>query len=239
MKHLKSFWITVCGVALALNFYTCSKQPTRAIQFLFDVSGTTIEHRQQYLDIFDKVLQSLNGGDRIGADIITADSYSNAIQIFDKEFPVSSVLKNEILVKKARKEMAAAISNRLEDVVNNSRARSTDIFGAIQNSQRFFTRYQAYDERYLIILSDMIQENNQYNFNGNAFNQAKISTIIQELRNKQLLPDLTGVRIYVAGAKSSNSNTIHVIKDFWLSYFSACRAIAEEQNYGSSFLGFP
>ena len=84
-------------------------------------------------------------------------------------------------------------------------------------------------------------EDSRYNFERENLTDARIETMIAELKKKQLVPELSGVKVYVVGAcmKGAMANEkFNQIKKFWLRYFKETGASLSEENYGSALIGF-
>jgi hypothetical protein len=81
----------------------------------------------------------------------------------------------------------------------------------------------------------MKEESAEYNFARERLTDKRIEEIIRKERNKGL-PDLKGVKVYVAGARADDRRHFQNIQRFWMSYFKTCGAILEESNYGRGFM---
>lgn len=68
----------------------------------------------------------------------------------------------------------------------------------------------------MVILSDMVEENKEINFNKTALTQEDVSAIIKNRQSQNLLPKLSGMKIFAAGASAKSDETYMRIKNFWM-----------------------
>ena len=85
-------------------------------------------------------------------------------------------------------------------------------------------------------MSDMVEESENYNFARNPLNEQRGEQVLRSLRERKRLPDLGGVKIYVAGARHKSVDQGLQIKRFWLRYFKETGASGAAENYGPELL---
>lgn len=74
----------------------------------------------------------------------------------------------------------------------------------------------------IVVLSDMIQDSNEYSFNtSKGITEKQSQSYIDELTKTGKIPDLSDCQIFVIGATGKNPAQIDNIKSFWTRYFSA------------------
>lgn len=212
----------------------------------FDITDSTLLYRAEYLEDFDQVfLPQLDYKDRIIVSQIREDSIQEAKIIVDQELPrftpnlerYSLVEKDNFLVQKAleeeikrqkddfvKKNDLNAIRKDILDKIGNDvlsgRARSTDIFSALKSIERLFSTNK-FQEKVLIIFSDMIEDSKAFDFEREEFTPQRIKDIIDSENSRAGLPDLSGVKVYVVGARATKGgiNQFYKIKEFWAEYF--------------------
>lgn len=90
----------------------------------------------------------------------------------------------------------------------------------------------------MVIMSDMIEDSSDYNFERERLSDKRIAEIIAREREKKRLSILNGVKVYVTGARASAREQFYNIQNFWLRYFKECGANLSKENYGSALLSF-
>ena len=93
-------------------------------------------------------------------------------------------------------------------------------------------------KKILVILSDMLQDSKQYKFERYKINNKYIANVIQSQKRQNLIPNLSDVKVYVAGASAANSKKFRSVKKFWARYFSESKADFSSHRYGHSLLEF-
>jgi hypothetical protein len=89
-----------------------------------------------------------------------------------------------------------------------------------------------------VLVSDMLEDSEEYNFERQQLNDGFIQRVIAEQKKKGRLPDLSGAKVYVAGASAKSANTALEVQKFWIAYCKAANADLTSQNYGSALMNF-
>jgi hypothetical protein len=89
----------------------------------------------------------------------------------------------------------------------------------------------------------MVEQSGHYNFASERLDEKRIKGIIRTERLAGRLPDLHGVRVWVAGATATpqhglDSAKIYGIQNFWLAYFKACGADFSKDRYAQTLINF-
>lgn len=245
----------ILAVIFIFSFWGCDKNKTpenqtgKVVCVLFDLSETTNTPaiRKTYLGKFKMVLNRMNPGDVIEAALITEKSLSELELSIECVFPILKSKSNTELFEKKFKEQSDSILNIKIDsllIVADSvlfkpkrKILNTEIMGSLQVAERIFKSFTQ-PRKILVIFSDMIEDSKYYNFERENFTGNRINKIITAQKEKNLLPDLKGVKIYVAGASHTNTEKYNRIKNFWFEYFKAAGADTESQNYGAALINF-
>ncbi|HEY3374923.1 MAG TPA: hypothetical protein VGK02_07680 [Candidatus Aquicultor sp.] len=221
---------------------------SKVVLALFDISNSTSSDRGQYLKDFRKVLDGLNPGDVIVAERIDSNSLS------DSTFPINETIKqlksdpneNQIkaytkqrdLPKRVKQQKDAILAQVKTLLEKNSEA--TEMFGAFKVAQRVFDTYQD-KKRVLIVFSDMYHQPGEaagYDFTNPSFNEKSIPVLIKHEKSEGVLPNLSGVTVYVSGAKANTISKAMLVQKFWQAFFKEAGATLPEKNYGRSLLAF-
>jgi len=225
-------------------------EPATTWCVLLDMSGVREkpQTREQYSQNFSKIMKEIKPGDALIVAMITESSINEANFVANHQFDAFQPTTDNEMYQEAEQAkfdsvFAAGkkrISQSVKDfIINNPRiTQSTDIISAIHLAAGVFKKHGNKNQN-LIILSDMEQYSTDYKFPKENLNEERINQIIDTERQKARgIPGLTGVKVYVAGAKSKNSDRFFRIKNFWLAYFDACHATLMKEDYGAAMIEF-
>jgi len=214
------------------------KKKQRVIAVFVDMSGSTNQARRTvYRKAFDKIYENLQQGDRIMVGTITGRSYIDFKPAVDAEIPKQSIWVNRINFEqnlaKTKKDVQAAVEELLSQKRGSPR---TEIINSLNIADKIF--HSEKRQKILIVLSDMIQDSKEYNFDRVKVTDAYIKKIIRDRQKQNLIPKLNDVKVYVAGASAADSKKFRAIEKFWNRYFVACGADFSSHRYGHSLLEF-
>ena len=214
------------------------KKEPRVITVFVDMSGSTNQARRTvYRKAFDKVYQNLQQGDRIIVGTITGRSYIDFKPVVDAEIPKQSIWLNRIKFEQDLAKTKSDIKAEVEKLLLLKRGTPrTEIINSLNIADKIF--HNENRQKILIILSDMIQDSKEYNFERVKVTDAYVSNIIRDRQKQNLIPNLATVKVYVAGASASDSNKFRSIEKFWNRYFIAAGADFSLHRYGHSLLEF-
>jgi len=238
------FILISCVFSLLFAGCGLKKQEEKCIFVLFDISGSTLPSRPQYYQDFQKVLDKIKGGDRLVADLITENPLSQSIFPINEKIPKYSIFfpggPDEYSTRTTQQK--TNILNEAKRLVFNSTGRQkTKILDSLRLAERVFKTYKEPKEE-LIFFSDMVEESEYYDFTTMRLSDKEIEQIIEKEKKKGL-PNLSGAKVYVAGATHSISGgmstaRILTIQNFWLRYFKECGADLTKERYGSCLLEY-
>lgn len=209
---------------------------------LLDRSGSVRDDRAIYDRALSVVRRSLREGDRFVMGSITSASGTDFSASIDYVLPLplkkQSWLDEPIKYRREKEEHEKQLAETLADLdreiqmlmqTSSDTARTTicESLGVVEpifHSER--------RRKILVILSDMVEDSGVANFDRRFLSLEEIRGIIEHQRAAGTLPDLAGVRIYVAGALASPPERSAAIKRFWTEYFAAAGAILGNGNYG-------
>lgn len=243
--------ITVLLAVVSIALPGCDKEVgTEAATWcvLLDMSGVrdNPETRQQYSQNVAKVLEKAGPGDAIIVAMITESSATEQAFIINETLPVfAPTTTNDELKKLQKRKYEASLKSRRDSlstllgdfILNSDRiAPTTDIISAVHVAANVFRKHDNAAKQ-LIILSDMEQYSNDYKFPSENLNEERIAQIVGLERDKARgIPNLAGVKVFVAGANSKNSDQFFRIQNFWIAYFDACQATLLKEDYGAALI---
>jgi hypothetical protein len=213
------------------------KQP-RVMAVFVDMSGSTNQARRTlYRNAFEKIYQNLQQGDRIIVGTITGRSYIDFKPVVDAEIPKQSLWVNRISYEQNMAKTKKDIQTEVEKLLSRRRGTPrTEIINSLNIADKIFHNEKR--QKILIILSDMVQDSKEYNFERVKVTNQYTSQIIRKRQKQNLIPKLDSVKVYVAGASAADPKKFRSIEKFWNRYFVACGADFSLHRYGHSLLEF-
>ena len=213
------------------------KKP-RVILIFVDMSGSTnLARRTVYRECFEKIYEDLNQGDRIVVGTITGRSFIDFKPAVDVEIPKKSVWLNRIQFERSFTETKEKIQREVGRLLSQKEGTPrTEILNSLNIAETIFHKEKR--EKILVLLSDMIQDSREHDFSSSKITNDYINKVIRYRQKQNLLPKLTGVKIYVAGASGSDSHKYRSIEKFWARYLERAGADYSHHRYGHSLLSF-
>jgi hypothetical protein len=214
------------------------KKNPRVVAVFVDMSGSTNQARRTvYRNAFEKIYANLQQGDRIIVGTITGRSYIDFKPVVDAEIPKQSIWVNRITFEQNLAKTKKDIKSDVKKLLSAKRGTPrTEIINSLNIADKIFHNEKR--QKILIILSDMIQDSKEYNFDRVKVTDDYIAEIIRDRRKQNLIPKLNDVKVYVAGASAADSKKFRSIEKFWNRYFVACGADFSLHRYGHSLLEF-
>ncbi len=230
--------------------------PSKTVVVLCDLTESTRNFHSAYLENLKTILSTIRHGDVIVAAKITNSSIAeleipikDEIQKFIPVDKMGNPTDNPILVKSSKKEADDKLSKQKELIIdklnnmfsaNNDLKRkilNTDIMSSLHVAEKIFKSYKR-EELVLVMLSDMIEDSTEYDFEKENLIDKRAEEIIKKEKTRNRIPDLQGVKVYVVAAGTKESNRFFAIQNFWLRYFKECGADLTKERYGSALLNF-
>ncbi len=214
------------------------KKEPRVMAVFVDMSGSTNRARRTlYRNAFEKIYQNLQQGDRIIVGTITGRSYIDFKPVVDAEIPKQSLWVNRISYEQNMAKTKKDIQTEVEKLLSRRRGTPhTEIINSLNIADKIFHNEKR--QKILIILSDMVQDSKEYNFERVKVTNQYTSQIIRKRQKQNLIPKLDSVKVYVAGASAADPKKFRSIERFWNRYFLACGADFSLHRYGHSLLEF-
>ena len=182
-----------------------AKKNLRMIFILVDMSGSTnLARRTVYREAFEKIYEDLDQGDRIMVGTITGRSYIDFKPAVDVELPKKSVWVNRIQFERKLTETKKEIREEVERLLSRRKGTPrTEILNSLNIADTVF--HDEKRQKILVIFSDMIQDSREYNFAQVKITNDYIDRVIRQRQRISLIPNLTDVKVYVAGASGVDS----------------------------------
>ena len=214
------------------------KKEPRVIAVFVDMSGSTNQARRTvYRNAFEKIYENLQQGDRIIVGTITGRSYIDFKPAVDADIPKQSIWVNRISFEQNLAKTKKDIQTQVEKLLSAKRGTPrTEIINSLNIADKIFHNEKR--QKILIVLSDMIQDSKEYNFDRAKVTNKYITKIIRDRQKQNLIPKLNDVKVYVAGASAADSKKFRSIEKFWNRYFVTCGADFSLHRYGHSLLEF-
>ena len=222
----------------ASSLFKDTNDPKLVIVFV-DMSGSTNKERGTiYKKAFDMIYKSLNQGDRIVVGTITSRSFIDFKPTVDEEIPKQTIWVNRLKFEQNLTKTKKKIRQNVDLLLKNKHGTQyTEILNSLNIADTIFHN-EKNRKKILVLLSDMIQDSKEYNFEKVRITNKYIANIIENRSRQKLLPNLLGVKIYVAGASAANSKRFRAIELLWTRYFEASKADFSTHRYGHSLLEF-
>lgn len=105
--------------------------------------------------------------------------------------------------------------------------------GTMKNIQDFVLGHiKLKSQNIIVILSDMIQDSNDFSFNSKrGVTYKETNSYLKELENQSRIPNLDSCLVFAIGATGKNSTQIDNISFFWKQYFSKSKADLQAYGY--------
>lgn len=242
----KRFWMlsVVWGICVVLVGGCASDGPGqsgKSVVVLFDLSESTNrpDVREAYCESFGKILASVDHGDAVAAGWILESSVSQTSLPVDTVLPEFDLGMTE-LMKKSREAQADSVLSiahgRVCQMLSSTdrKVMRTDIMTSLDLAASIF-KARGKPERQLIIMSDVIEDSERYQFDEIDLDSDRRRTILRREKEAGRLPDLTGTSVCVVGAAARETDRYYQIKRFWEAYFDS--AGAELVSYGGPYVG--
>jgi hypothetical protein len=237
-----SLFLIICSLIVGCTTNQC------VIYVLFDISGSTAkkEIRQRYYNDFLKILDEINGGEILICDLITENTMATSSQPVNESFPIyNPFIMNKENFKRKLNKQKEKVKAQVDSLIFSSSTPMTDLLNAFQAADKILNGELYKDDtcKILVIFSDMIEETKSYNFKKEKLTSKRIEQIINELKKENKLPNLKGVKVWVAGAGVEIGGglppeKIYEIENFWMRYFKECGADLTKDRYSTTLINF-
>jgi hypothetical protein len=200
-------------------------------------------------DFESSIIPSLSAGDRILVAPINEKTLTNFHPVLDETLPsmpeFSGWSDNTLQYNRNVKAIDSEIDRIREEIrsqvpdilAGGGSSQKTDIFSSLLMAQKLFN--QESKRKVLILMSDMIVDYPPYRFDKISWSAEKKQEILSELQVKGLIPDLSGVCVYISGVSAGSAELAGQISDFWQMYFERTNADLDPSRYAHVLLHWP
>jgi len=113
----------------------------------------------------------------------------------------------------------------------------TDILSSLLLTEKLFHRVA--QRKVLVLMSDMIEDYAPYRFQRVSWTPDSTVKLVDDLDHAGMIPNLSGVCVYVAGASADSPAQAEQISAFWQAYFTRARADMDMSRYAHVLLHWP
>jgi hypothetical protein len=220
-------------VLTALSLVSCrsapAPQPLTVV--LVDLTTSTraanTSMRQDFRVVVDQVAAEHG---RLLVDAIDGNPLAHARVLIDQSFRVPEAQGNRLVERSKLAARKAAANSAMDALLEGPRpARSTDVFGALVSGAHRLGSIPDAGRRRLVFLSDMVSTTTPHNMRGQQWDQPAIMRLVADLRAEGMLPNLSGVEVWVGGAGLASGDDLSAtavleIRAVWLAVFVATGA---------------
>lgn len=237
---------------LLASAFVCHREtpvaPSKTILILVDRSESVrrAEIESRYLADMRTILGAVGHGDVIVAGWITDRSATELELPLNHEIPRFDPGTDNPMVRDAKQRESdtklagarAELASSFEQLFRSDRrVGRTDIIGSLELAPRVFASYPR-DRKVLVILSDMVEDSDRFNFERETLSTKRVESIVATLREQKAIPDLQGVRVVVSGAMHRDNERFRRIRDFWFRFFEEAGAVMKNEDYGTALIRF-
>ncbi len=227
-----------------------SHPPTSVVVFVDFSASVHGPARAAYRrDLETSILPFLGPGDRIMIAPIHDKTLTGFRPLAEAALPVmpqfngfvDNTLKHAQHTKETERAIAAARQQLQTDVARSLAqplaSQYTDIFSSLAMAEKYFdgdTR-----RKVVVLMSDMIEDNPPYKFDAMRWRPGESDKLLNELATKRVIPNLSGVCVYVSGASAPSAAMAGHIGRFWQSFFERAGADFDPGRYAHVLLHWP
>ncbi len=200
-------------------------------------------------DIAKWIIPTLKAGDRLRIAPINENTLTGFHPLVEVTFPSQPVFNrwkdNAIKHENQAKEIDEQVIQLREQVQEQVReilakhpsSKKTDIFSSLLLTKRLL--HNEPRKKVLVLMSDMIVDYPPYRFDRINWSDKTNKKLLSELEEKGLIPNLTGVCVYVAGISAKSAQQAQDIGNFWQEYFELAEADLDPSRYAHVLLHWP
>lgn len=253
----RTAWILVLlmeGLLLTAGCKASAKAPPspgKDIVIFVDTSASIRDQDKALFeqDIHKRIIPSLSPADRIRLAPINDRTLADFRPLLEVAFPpkreFTGWLDNVLEYNRKAKEADAHVAQLRESVAEEVRAifkqkfssQQTDVFSSLLIAQKLFRNESR--RKVLVLMSDMIEDYPPYHFERIDWSPATTENLLAELDAKGLIPNLSGVCVYVSGISAASAELAGKIELFWKAYFQRTKADMDPSRYAHVLLHWP
>ena len=201
-------------------------------------------------DFTDRIIPSLSPGDRILIAPINDKTLTDFHPLLEETLPptpefngwLDNVLKYNRQVRDTDAQVVKLRESIQQKVAGIFAAgytsQQTDILSSLLIAEKLFHNNEP-RHKVLILMSDMIVDYPPYRFERIDWGPSTNQEILSEIEEKGLIPNLSGVCLFVSGASARSAQLAENIGQFWQEYFRRTKADMNPSRYAHVLLHWP
>ena len=254
--------LLVAGLlATGLAIAGCGTQPQPAAQswdaqpapasyvVVCDVTQSTRDSRDEYVEGLARVLEGVRHGDRIIVMSAEDSSVQNSELWAEETLPrleftpsPAPDTDNQLLLDAWQREQEQRYTEgleefaaahdlaawreetlaRLEDKVLGRVASGTDLAGALYLAGQLLDSSSAPQDRRLVMFTDGLIQTSAADWRNGRVTASDVKELVKQARSDGSLPDLKGVAVTLIGARADDEARLAALRGAWSDYVAAC-----------------
>jgi hypothetical protein len=214
------------------------KQQSTFYFVLIDTSLTVVNF-DAYRNAWPIIENHFQGGDRMVIALVKGQVSHQPSTIFrkidDRQVLPLTWRDNAILFQTQLKQARGSLRSSFGKALCEPRSTQTELIRSLKEAGKFFAAEKE-RKRTLLILSDMLEDSEEYKFARTRISPQFIQNVLAETRQNQRMPNLEGVQVYVIGANAPTETKAEEVEKFWVTYLQASGSSFRSENYGSSLI---
>lgn len=208
-------------------------RPRRFVFVLVDTSSSI--DSADWATVYGPTWRGLVGGLAPGDRVVAAEAHGQTLTDFrpvvDREIEeTGNSLEDDALAAAALPELAAALDplgGRKDPAVH------TELLDGLQVAAQHFAADPRRPERWLVFLSDMLEDSSVARFDQGRLDSEERAALISRRAAEGAIPDLGGVQVMVAGAGGRDADRYREMEAFWREYLARAGACIGDGAYSS------
>ena len=165
------------------------------------------------------------GGDRVVIAVVSGrigKNENSALKVTgDRELPRKVLNDNPIVYQESLAATRTLLTKAFEAALAKPRTDRTELLRSIRDASRDLSAERK-RQKILIVLSDMLQDSAEYQFERTSLSEAFTKTVIATAQRDHTLPDLQGVRIYTQVPGVATPAKAEQVERFWITTIPRC-----------------
>jgi hypothetical protein len=183
-----------------------------------------------------EVIARLQPGDKIALGIISDVPLPRFVPEVVRDVPWTGVELNDA---ETAAKVGQALLREVEALRRARRGSRSYILDTLNFGQQLIEADSERQAVWIVLGSDMLEDSEDLRFDTMRLDTQRIRSIIARRRERNLLPNLHGAQVFVAGASGTSTQQFQQVKEFWLTYFAAANAKCGPGMYGRTVPRFP
>jgi hypothetical protein len=187
----------------------------RVVMIFVDMSLSSLPERENYKRHVEKIVSKLNPGDRVAVGKIIDLTIADFVPIADVKIPIFNFwTDNRTLHQKLVEDIVSQMSANIDSLLNSrGKIEKSEIVNAFLICEQFMRNKSG--RKTIVVLSDMLECSSELNFERDELTAEYVEKSIRTLKEKDRIPRLDNVEIWVAGAFAKTTEKYFAVQNFW------------------------